>query len=322
MSKTISPGGTLDFFDAGVEDGLTQDLNPSGTRINKDTLIEWNPERGNRAPSQEEAINHFEDKTYGLHHEYAAVIKDGYVMAVAHGTVTSVGITAKMKQHLEGATLAHNHPQGKYGGYSGTFSLADVKALKLGMSELRANSAEGTYSMKVDKNSDVEGFERCIYAHRNQINNQLDRAHSRCKKKYENGDYNTRNQYYADSASQQLKVIHRFYERHAADYGINYSFNKDASASEKMSQRMDSSKRNIQPNKPRTGKGSRTTVHGTYTENGTGKKLVHYTSNGKQYVIDAKGNKQHGADVQPTLNNSKRTGTMSVDSFIKFKKKW
>ena len=312
MSKAISPGGIFDPFIEGPANTKTIELN----------LAEYNPESKNAEVDVEEQLRLNEEKIAAEHLEVMLVIgKDGYVMAAAQGDGYSCGVTDRALENYEGAIVTHNHPQGKYGGYSGTLSIADIKQLLRGPKEMRAVAAEGVYSMKVDKNSDVQGFLENMEKHKSQIRKELREIHDRCEAKAESGGYKGYREYYADNASQQLEYLHRFYQKYAADYGIDYSFHKDANASETMKQRDKNSPRNILPPKAKTGAGSRTKVLGKYREKGTGRTLVHYQTNGKSYVVSSSGKRYSGDEAQQKLNSSTRTGTMGTEKFVKWKRK-
>ena len=330
MPKSWIPGEAGTMFEDSIEYVESRDLD----------IAEWNVKGSERYSNADESVefvenklkNYYPDKSKATdreaHHEHLIIMdaKTGNVESVVKGGKYSVSITEKAREKIKGSIVTHNHPSSTKGGNGGPPSFADVKQLSLGMSELRAVSREGTYSFKISKNSDVQGFINRMYADRRMLDHKMAEVHDRCQKRAANGYYKTKRAYYQDNANRQLAVIHRYYMKTAEEYGVHYSFTEDPVQAEairretyKLSKKGKNNRRISASYASPTGSNS-TRVMGTYRDQKTGKEYVHYKTHNKFYVTDGK-TILSGDKVQEQLNRSQRTGVMSSDSFRKWKEK-
>lgn len=318
--KSISPGGLLDFLASEGDFAPSEPLD----------IALFNPESKNRAVDPEKNLEFCEkkfldreDKRTNKGKEHLAIIDGdtGYVVDVAMGDETSVGITTRALRHIKNSIVTHSHPSTQqYPDIGGTFSLADVRSLSLGMKELRAVGVEGSYSFKVDSTSDVKGFIERVEKDKYKLQSKIEKAHNRCVEKATKGDYKSKKAFWTDNSMKQCEVIHRYYQRVAKEYGIDYRLHENVEVMQKLKAGVNKTNRtDYKGEKQRKGAGSRTKVLGVY-RNKENKQLVHYRTNGENFVTDGK-KKWHGTDAQDMLNGSRRTGIMSSDSFISWRNK-
>lgn len=140
----------------------------------------------------------------------------GYVTTAYQGGKDSVGVDAYGLRQMRGNIVTHNHP----GVYGGTFSDADISTLQCGMSELRASSIEGSYSMKATKTADPQSFYKAYLREAPQLQAAMKEIAQRNGKKR----YKSYEDYEADNRRTQLAVIHKWYEENAGKYGYAYTF--------------------------------------------------------------------------------------------------
>lgn len=318
--KSISPGGLLDFL---AEEGNFAPSEPLDIAL-------FNPESKNREVDPQKNLEFCEkkffdreDKRTNKAKEHMAIIDGdtGYVVDVAMGDETSVGITTRALRHIKNSIVTHSHPSTlKYPDVGGTFSLADVRSLSLGMKELRAVGVEGTYSLKTDSTSDVKGFIERVEKDKYKIQAKLEKVHNRCVDKVEKGEYKSKKAFWTDNSMKQHEVLHRYYQKVAKEYGIEYKLHENVEVVRKMKAGVNRTNRtDYKGEVQRKGAGSRTKVLGVYRDD-KNKQLVHYRTNGQTYVTDGH-NKWSGSEVQDKLNSSRRTGIMSSDSFVSWRNK-
>lgn len=317
--KSISPGGLLNFLDDGG--GSIAPSEPLDIAF-------FNPESKNRLVDPEKNLEYCEkkfldreDKRTNKGREHLAIIDGdtGYVVDVAMGDATSVGITTRALRHIKNSIVTHSHPSTQlYPDVGGSFSLADIRSLSLGMKELRAVGVEGTYSLKTDSTSDVAGFIKRVEKDKYMIQSKLENVHNRCCLKADKGEYKSKKAFWTDNSMKQHEVLHRYYQNVAKEYGIEYKLHENVEVVRKMKAGVNKTNRSDYKGQRQTkGKGSRTKVLGVYRDDNN-REIVHYRTNGQNFVTDGR-KKWSGGEVQEKLNRSRRTGIMSSDSFVSWR---
>ena len=165
-----------------------------------------------RYTSTDATLQKLESEALSLDHEQLKIVdKNGFVVAAVDGEKHSVGITDNALKYMQGNTVTHNHPAG----YGGTFSKADVASLRLGMNEIRASAAEGTYSLKATnamKNAKPSERLNLAVAYEKAINGSLGRRATNAYNKT------------AANGGTDCDTLGNWLSKNASKYGYTYTF--------------------------------------------------------------------------------------------------
>lgn len=169
--------------------------------------------------SAEKSLDYLE-KVYkkDMTKEQFQVLDDqGFIVRAFQGDRHSVAVDASTRDYARGRIGTHNHPSA----YGGTFSEADVTFFsRTRMKEIRASAREGVYSFRRTRNTKAGAFELA-----------LDNAMPSITKRMEKVLKRVENRRYSTTVKRRLavNVLHRWYQRNAPKYGIEYTFerNKD-----------------------------------------------------------------------------------------------
>lgn len=243
----LSPlGEDIGYFEEGESYAKGEDMN----------VAPYNPQSGYREVDPEKTLAHIETMMDDLDHEQMFIMDDdGYIVSATDGEKGAVAYTLKALQASRGNVVTHNHPRkgrGESGLDGGTFSVADINTLELGMKELRAVGNEGTYSMKATRNADPVGLYKALQRDKPTIVRQQKEVAGRVEKSYEQGRFKTKHEAKATSFNQQLGVVHRWFERNSERYGYHYSFTP---ASERKTETVTPPKRRTQKEIDRDNRG-------------------------------------------------------------------
>ena len=171
---------------------------------------------GFRYTSTEATLSKLETEALSLDHEQLKIVdSNGFVLAAVDGEKHSVGITDNALKNIKGNTVTHNHPAG----YGGTFSEADVASLSLGMKEMRASAAEGTYSIKATNKATADSARSFAAAYQKASQGSLGRraADAATAKAAKGGTEAECRKAYCDTLGGWLS-------KNASKYGYKYSF--------------------------------------------------------------------------------------------------
>lgn len=215
----ISPlGADIGFFEETESDAKGVDMH----------VAPYNPQSGYKEVDADKTLAHIETAMADLDHEQL-FIRDaqGYIVSAVDGGKGSVAYTKKAFEISKGNVVTHNHPRkgrGESGVDGGTFSVADIQSLQVGMKELRAVGSEGTYSMKATGQADPKGLHEALVKDKSILVRAQQEVAGQVELAYEHGRYQTKHDAKVDSVNRQMQVIHHWYENHAGKYGYSYSF--------------------------------------------------------------------------------------------------